>query len=413
MSPPPAPVSSADRGVYVHFPYCVKKCPYCDFNSHEVAHDDGAYADAILAELDLRAEAFGPGPVRSLFFGGGTPSLWDPREVGRVLRAVEARFGFTPDPEITLEANPGSVVPDRFRAYVDAGVNRFSIGVQSFDRSELEVLGRIHDGDQAERAVRAAVATGARVSLDLMYALPDQTWADVRASLDRALDLGTGHVSAYTLTIEPNTVLERRTRLGLFQPLDEDRQAELIERVTERLAAAGLERYEISNYARPGQEAIHNSLYWVGGPYLGLGAGAHSYLPRPALGGAERRENVKAPHTYLDATARGDATPRFSESLDAREVLLDRLWVGFRPRWGLDAAALAAEAGVPGLADALRPSLDRLEAGGLLVRTQDRWHPTPRGFLFADHIARTFLDALPPDAWAALTAQPCPAPESA
>ncbi len=386
-------VNSQDRGVYVHFPYCEKKCPYCDFNSHTVPHDDAAYADAILRELELRAESFGAGPLRSVFFGGGTPSLWDPKQVGRVLRQIEATFGFSPQPEITLEANPGTVVPDRFLAYVDEGINRFSIGVQSFLDHELEQLGRIHDAECAHRAVAGAIASGARVSLDLMYAQPGQTWAQVQSSIDRALQLGPGHISAYTLTVEPDTALGRRSRLGLFTAMEDDLQAEFIEKVTDALQSAGYARYEISNYAKPGQEAVHNSLYWTGGPYLGLGAGAHSYLPAPGLREAVRQENVKAPHTYLEGMMQGDLRPRFSETLDRAGLLADRLWVGFRPRWGVDLEALDAEAGMSGaLVQALTPALKALERKGYVQRAE-RWRPTAQGFLFADAIARTLLTA--------------------
>ena len=391
-----APVRPTDRGVYVHFPYCEKKCPYCDFNSHAVPHDDGAYADAILAELAGRAGELGPGPVRSLFFGGGTPSLWDPPQLGRVIRAVAETFGFEGTPEITVEANPGTVVPDRFRAFVAEGVNRFSIGVQSFADAELVHLGRIHGADQAERAVQAALDTGARVSLDLMYGLPGQTWPDVARSVARALALAPHHISAYTLTIEPDTALGRRTRLGLYKPMDDDGQAALIHRVTDALGDAGYQRYEISNYAQPGFEAVHNSLYWTGGPYLGLGAGAHSYAPAPGLASAVRRENVKGPDAYLRAAMGGDFTPRFTETLDRWGVVADRLWVGLRPRWGVDVGELAEASGLgAALRARLDPTLEGLAARGLVRREGSRWAPTAEGFLFADLVARTLLDAVP------------------
>jgi putative oxygen-independent coproporphyrinogen III oxidase len=396
LSAPPAPVTPADRGVYVHFPYCEKKCPYCDFNSHSIPHDDAAYGDAILAELAGRAHELGPGAVRSIFFGGGTPSLWAPAQVGRVIAAVEATFGFTPAPEITLEANPGTVVPDRFRAYVAEGVNRFSIGAQSFTDGELVRLGRIHGAEQAQRAVAAALDTGARVSLDLMYGLPGQTWADVARSVARAVALGPHHISAYTLTIEPDTALGRRTRLGLFKPMEDDDQAGLIHQVTDALGAAGYGRYEISNYAKDGFEAVHNSLYWTGGPYLGLGAGAHSYAPARDLSGAVRRENVKAPEAYLRAALAGDFAPRAQEDLDRWGLVADRLWVGLRPRWGVDVEALAEESGLgAALLGPLLPALEGLAGRGLVTRHGPRWAPTAEGFLFADLVARTLLDAVP------------------
>jgi putative oxygen-independent coproporphyrinogen III oxidase len=393
MSPALPHVSSLDRGVYVHFPYCEKKCPYCDFNSHTVAYDDAAYADAVLTELQARAESFGSGKLRSIFFGGGTPSLWDPKQVGRVIREIDAAFGLDDEVEITLEANPGTVVADRFLAFADEGVNRFSIGVQSFIDSELEALGRIHGAAQAERAVRGAIASGARVSLDLMYAQPGQTWDDVRTSIERAIELDPGHISAYTLTVEPDTALGRRARLGLFTPMEDDLQADFIEQVTEALKGAGYGRYEISNYAKPGLEAVHNSLYWTGGPYLGLGAGAHGYLPEPNLQGALRYENVKAPHAYLQAGLNCDFGPRFSETLDKKSLLADRLWVGLRPAWGVDLAELDAEADMGGrLVTALTPTLETLQRQGL-VNLDGRWRSTPKGFLFADAIARALLKA--------------------
>jgi putative oxygen-independent coproporphyrinogen III oxidase len=394
---PDAPVTPEDAAVYVHFPYCAKKCPYCDFNSHVLAHDDRAYADAVLAELAARGDSLVV-PARglsSVFFGGGTPSRWAPAEVGRVLRALKERFGFAEHCEVTLEANPGTVAAERFAAYVEQGVTRFSIGAQSFIDAELEELGRIHDARAAERAVQAAQATGARVSLDLMYAFPGQGWAEVERSLSRALALGTEHVSAYTLTVEPDTVLGRRTRLGLFVPMDDDRQAELIEAVSARFADAGLSRYEISNYARPGAESRHNALYWVGGAYLGLGAGAHGYLPGPALSGARRYENVKPPADYLEGARRGEFPRRFEEQLSRRQALGDRLMVAFRGAWGLDVAALAAEAGLSGrLEPELLPTLEALERQGLLRRagpSPTRFVPTPRGMLFNDALARALL----------------------
>ena len=200
----------------------------------------------------------------------------------------------------------------------------------------------------------------------------------------------------YTLTIEPDTALGRRTRLGLFTPMEDDDQAGLIHDVTAALAAAGYQRYEISNYAREGFEAVHNSLYWTGGPYLGLGAGAHSYAPAPDLSAAVRRENVKAPETYLQAALAGDFTPRSQEDLDRWGVVADRLWVGLRPRWGVDVEALAEQSGLgASLLEALLPALEGLAGRGLVARHGPRWAPTAEGFLFADLIARTLLDAVP------------------
>jgi oxygen-independent coproporphyrinogen-3 oxidase len=225
-----------------------------------------------------------------------------------------------------------------------------------------------------------------------MYAFPGQTWADVERSLDQALELGTEHLSIYTLTVEPDTALGRRARLGLFVPMDDDRQAELIERVQARLAAAGFVRYEISNHARPGAESRHNALYWVGGAYLGLGAGAHGYLPAPGLRAAWRGENVKPPEDYLEGARSGRFPRRFEERLTRREVLGDRLMVAFRAAWGLDVSELAAEAGLSGrLEPLLLPALEGLARQGLLEARGTRFTPGARGMLFNDAIARTLL----------------------
>lgn len=394
------PVGPRDRAVYVHFPYCASKCPYCDFNSHVLDHDDHRYADAVLAELAARVDQLGPAPpdrpgLGSVFIGGGTPSRWAPDAVGRVLAEIRRQTGAGPDLEVTLEANPGSVDAERFAAFVQAGVGRLSIGCQSFDDAELAWLGRRHDAATGVRAVEAAVKAGARVSLDLMYGLPDQPWSAIRRNLDQAIALGTEHVSAYALTIEPDTLLERRASLKLFQPVDDDRMADLYQRVTDYLGAHGFERYEVSNYARPGAECRHNVLYWHGGAYLGLGAGAHGYRPGRGAEASDRRENIKAPRGYLEAMERRDFTPRVRETLDERQRVQDRLLVAGRTRWGftLDELELSPAANAE-LAPRLRAAAEVLQQHGLLAADGARWRPTPRGFEFADTIARRLVDAV-------------------
>ena len=396
------PVADRDAAVYVHFPYCARRCPYCDFNAHAIAHDDVAYADAILAELDQRApHLVVDGGLRSVFFGGGTPSRWAPEQVGRVVDALRATFGFADDVEITLEANPGTIVDhrtaasadeeavNRFEAYVAAGIGRFSIGIQSLNDRELVGLGRIHDARAAMAAVKAARASGARVSLDLMYGFAGQTWPEVQDTLDRALDLGTEHISAYALTVEPNTVLGRQAALGQFVPMPDDDQADLMERVHARLERAGLRRYEVSNYALPGAESRHNCIYWVGGAYLGLGAGAHSYLPARDLSRAHRRENRRAPEAYLRGAVDGTFPYTFEETLNRRQILADRLLTVMRTRWGLDLAALDATFSAQGAVDrALRPALDAMVDQELAEADGSWFRPTERGFLFNDSLAR-------------------------
>ncbi|HJL41451.1 MAG TPA: radical SAM family heme chaperone HemW [Myxococcales bacterium LLY-WYZ-16_1] len=379
------PVAPTDGAVYVHFPYCASKCPYCDFNSHVLDHDDDAFADAVCAELGARAPAFDTAlngqPVRSIFFGGGTPSRWAPHAVARVIQALRARWGGGEDLEITLEANPGSVDAARFDAFRAAGVNRFSIGCQSFDDRELAWLERRHDAATGREAVRRAVATGARVSLDLMYALPGQRPDDVRRSLDVALELGTEHVSAYALTVEPDTVLLRRAQQGRFHPVPDDEVAQHYEAVTTHLEEAGLLRYEVSNYARPGAECRHNLIYWLGGSYLGLGPGAHSFVTGPA--GGLRREAIKAPAAYLHHAARGEFPARFEEARDGAGCRIDRLVVAFRTRWGLPETELRD----------LTAAVDRLERDQLVQRLHGRVRPTARGYRFADRVALALMEA--------------------
>lgn len=390
------PVEAEAASVYVHFPYCMVKCPYCDFNSHAVAHDDVAYADAILAELEQRKHQLPVPPegLASVYFGGGTPSRWDPGQVGRVIDALRRALGFRDGVELTLEANPGTVVEGRLEAFAAAGINRFSIGCQSFIDSELAELGRAHDAAAARRAVREAKSTGARVSLDLIYGLPGQDEPRARASVDTALELEPDHLSAYTLTIEPNTVLDRRTRLGLFRPMPDDDQARLIEAVTGHLARDGYARYEVSSYARAGKVSVHNTGYWLGAWYLGLGAGAHSCLPEGE--GAGRRENVRAPSKYVESALAGAVTVPQFEQRDRVGLATDRLMVVFRTAFGLDVEAFFRTCPELDRAPVLAACQD-LEARGFIEARDGRFRPTHRGFLFNDAVAVRMLEAA--DAW--------------
>lgn len=391
----PRPATSRDQGLYVHFPYCEKKCPYCDFNSHVIPHDDHRYADAVLRELEDRAAPYlARGGFSTLFFGGGTPSLWAPAAVGRVIDFAQRALQLAPGAEITLEANPGTIHERSFAAFTEVGVNRFSIGAQSFEDSELVSLGRIHDSGAGARAVRLAKASGARVSLDLMYAQPGQRWADVQRSVDRALSLEPDHLSAYTLTVEPSTPLGHRFEAGTFVPMPDDDQAELIEQVTAALEAAGHLRYEVSSYAAPGLEARHNSIYWAGGAYLGVGAGAHSHLPSPGLAVVERRGNIKSPTEYEARALAGTHEPGVVERLGQEEAIAERLMLGVRVKAGLDLLELAEDAQIP--FDALwakaGSALEQLVREGLLERREHVFAPTARGFLFTDGMGRRLLE---------------------
>ena len=386
------PVSSLDASVYVHYPYCASICPYCDFNRTSVTPDGTRYADAVLAELAHRATtlAVPTAGLASVYFGGGTPSLWDPREIGRILAAIEARFGFRPKSEITVECNPDDVTRSRLTNLVAAGVNRFSLGVQSLRDRELRGLGRRHDADVARRAVRQACATGARVSLDLIYGLPEQSRAAALSSVDAALHLEPDHISAYPLTVEAGTPLARQTRLGTFRPMPDDAQADLIEAVSARLEGAGYRRYEVSSYARSGRVSVHNTGYWVGTAYLGLGAGAHGYLPSD--GGARRYGNVRPPERYMRAALRGRPESEFEEQRDRAGQVEDRALVALRTAFGLDPRAWATEFGPEWDNDTFVLGLHRLEARDWLQRAGGRWRPTPRGFQFNDALARELVD---------------------
>ncbi|WP_366514998.1 radical SAM family heme chaperone HemW [Solimonas terrae] len=291
-------MNAIDLALYLHFPWCVQKCPYCDFNSHALRGEmpEEAYVDALLRDLDFELRDAAEGrPLRSIFMGGGTPSLFSDRAIGRVLDAVRRRLAFAPDIEITLEANPGTAEAAHFAGYVAAGVNRLSIGVQSLDNAQLKKLGRIHDRDEVFHAYDMARTAGfTNINLDLMFALPQQTLAEAEADLRGALALAPEHLSYYQLTLEPNT------EFGVRPPVlpDDELAWDIQERGQSLLAANGYAQYEVSAYARPGRPARHNLNYWQFGDYLGIGAGAHG--KRTADGTVRRRARSKHPRAYLE-----------------------------------------------------------------------------------------------------------------
>ena len=288
--------------LYVHWPFCVSKCPYCDFNSHvRESVDQAAWRAALLADLRHEAALLPGRPVSSIFFGGGTPSLMPPETVAAVIAAAEGAWGLTDDCEITLEANPNSVEVANFAALARAGVNRVSIGVQSFDAEILHFLGRAHSGDEARRAIAAAQEHFARVSFDLIYARPGQTLAAWEAELNDALGFGTGHLSLYQLTIEPGTRFATLAAKGDLVIPDGDTAADLFDATQAITRAAGLPRYEVSNHARPGAESRHNLLYWRGHDYAGIGPGAHSRITQDGVKHAIAVR--KSPEAWLDAMA--------------------------------------------------------------------------------------------------------------
>jgi len=365
--------------LYVHIPWCVRKCPYCDFNSHAAAGPlpEAAYVAALCADLESELPWVQGRRLRSVFFGGGTPSLFSAQAIGTILEAAASRIGFAEGIEITLEANPGTAEAARFRDYRAVGVNRLSIGVQSFSDPALAALGRIHSGAQALRAVEFARRAGfERLNLDLMHGLPGQTEREALADLERALALDPGHVSWYQLTIEPNTQFHRRP-----PPLPDEPILDAIgRRGAELLAAQGHLQYEVSAYARPGHASAHNRNYWEFGDYLGIGAGAHGKLTELWSHRILRSRKTRQPRQYLAA-----ADPCVARAaVPDPELPLEFLMNALRLSAGVPAAYFPERTGRP-LA-ALRAPWEDLARRGLLEPLGDRLAATPRGHRFLDTV---------------------------
>ncbi|MEO7051234.1 MAG: radical SAM family heme chaperone HemW [Rhodanobacter sp.] len=379
--------------LYIHMPWCVKKCPYCDFNSHGLRSTPPPYAeyiDHLLADLDADREDFAAAlhgrTVVSVFFGGGTPSLFAPELIARLLDGVRKRLHLADDAEITLETNPGTVEHGRFDGYLAAGVNRISFGVQSFDDDKLKRLGRIHSAGEAEVAVKSAQDAGyANINLDLMYALPRQSLEGAMADVERALALAPTHLSHYQLTLEPNTVFAANP-----PPLPDDDHAWAMQEACEaRLAAAGYRQYEISAYAQPGRRCVHNLNYWQFGDYLGVGAGAHGKLSDAASGQIRRRWKLRSPRAYLasnGAPARiggdnvvGDHELPFEYMLNALRLIDGVPITDFTSRTGLSPDCIAAP-----LAEGRRR--------GWFLDDPQRLHTSVLGQRFLNDVIASFMD---------------------
>jgi oxygen-independent coproporphyrinogen-3 oxidase len=371
--------AAAPLGIYVHWPFCRSKCPYCDFNSHvREAIDEDRWRAALLAELDHAARTEAPGrSVGSVFFGGGTPSLMAPSTVGALLERIGARFALRRDVEISLEANPTSVESRNFQGYRAAGVDRVSIGVQALDDAALAFLGRRHSSSEALKAIEQALARFPRASLDLIYARPGQTPRDWRAELGRALAIGTEHISLYQLTIEPGTRFHTLNRLGRIASPDEDAAWALWEVTQEATEGAGLPAYEVSNHARPGAECRHNLVYWRAGDWIGIGPGAHGRIGQGTARRAVAR--ARAPEAWLklvDAKGHGTVT---DAALPASDIIDETLMMGLRLAEGIDRARFETTTGVA-LDDAVPPdrAAPLIEAG--LIESDARGlRATPRG----------------------------------
>jgi len=385
--------------IYVHFPWCLAKCPYCDFVSYATdreAIDHEGYADAVVREAEARADR--TQAVDSIFFGGGTPSLWSPEALGRVLERLRALFSVSRAAEITVECNPTSLDQDRARALVDAGVGRLSIGTQSLRNEQLRYLGRLHDADGAGRAVAAAIAAGVpRVSTDLIFGLPAQPPEDAR---DQALTLaasGVEHLSCYQLTIEPGTQFGERKKRGLLPLADDGQVADAFLAIDEALRAVGFEHYEISNYAKPGAEARHNVAYWRGDDYVGLGCGAFGFVRTGATG--VRWRNAITPAAYEAQTRAMSSRDRSAvpagfdragasiERLSTDALLEERIMLGLRMADGVDLGRAARELGIDPWTRERTRTVDELVARGRLQRNGDHLAIPRAAWLFADDTA--------------------------
>ncbi len=395
--------------LYVHLPWCLKKCPYCDFNSHDLApktpaasppqggasglgrpgaghldtQKETAYLDALCADLESALPQIWGRRVHTIFIGGGTPSLFSPDSIDRLLADIRARLPLEPQCEITMEANPGTFEKDRFKAFRQAGVNRLSIGVQSFDDAKLKALGRVHDRTQAIAAIEEAQQHFETFNLDLMYALPGQSPADLDADISQALAFEPPHLSLYHLTLEPNTVFATQPPKGLP---DDDTAFDMLDHLIDRTTGAGLQRYEVSAYARPGHQCQHNLNYWQFGDYLGIGAGAHSKISFPDR--IVRQVRWREPATYMDKARQGLACSNENE-VDLSSRAFEFMMNALRLKDGFELLRFTERTGLT-LASIQQP-LAQAEAQGLLQRDLARAWPTAKGFDFLSDLQALFL----------------------
>ena len=374
--------------LYVHLPWCLRKCPYCDFNSHESKGPlpEADYLDALRADLEASLPLVWGRRVQSIFIGGGTPSLFSPAGIDRLIADIRARLPLEPGIEITLEANPGTFERERFKAFRAAGVTRLSIGVQSFDDAALQRIGRVHDAAQARAAIAEAAAAFDTFNIDLMYALPGQTLAQLDADVQTALSFAPPHLSIYHLTIEPNTVFAvHRPELP-----DDDSASDMLDLIADRTAARGLQRYEVSAFARPGHRCFHNLNYWQFGDYLGIGAGAHGKLSFPHR--VLRQVRWREPATYLRQALAGNAVSNQHE-VARRDLPFEFMLNVLRLREGFELARFVERTGLP--LSTVLPALQQAQDKGLVeIDAADHVRPTARGFDFLSDLQTLFL---PPD----------------
>jgi putative oxygen-independent coproporphyrinogen III oxidase len=372
--------------LYVHIPWCLRKCPYCDFNSHEKRGElpQAEYVDALIADLESSLPRIWGRRLHTLFIGGGTPSLFAPESIERLITAVRTRLMVDPGAEITMEANPGTFEAQRFRGYREAGVNRLSVGVQSFDDARLAAIGRVHGADEARKALAAALEIFPTVNADLMYALPGQTLEGAIADVREAIAFGVPHVSAYHLTLEPDTQFHRHP-----PPLpDDDTAADMQEAIEQALDSAGYGHYETSAFARPGHRARHNLNYWTFGDYLGIGAGAHGKISFRDRIVREQRE--RKPQSYLRRAAQGDAIQE-SREVGAAELPFEFMLNALRLIEGFPVALFSQRTGLA--ITAVERELGAVEARGLIARDHLTIRPTEKGRRFLNDLLEPFLPA--------------------
>jgi oxygen-independent coproporphyrinogen-3 oxidase len=379
--------------LYIHIPYCISKCPYCDFNSHVVAQipEDG-YTNALLRELECFGdqESWRGRTLQSIFFGGGTPSTFKPTSIGKLLAWAAATFPIANDCEITMEANPGTIDAAHFAGYRDAGINRISIGVQSFQPKLLKFLGRVHSADEAKKALNVVKQSGfVNFSLDLIYANPKQTIADLESDLDTALAFYPPHLSAYNLTFEEGTPFFHEYRAGRMANLDEDDEIAMAELIDIKLGSAGLKRYEISNYSRPWFHSRHNVNYWHSGDYLGLGAGAHSYRRNDDGVTGQRWNNEKSPSKYLAKIDDGRQAIIERETIDPHRAAAEFMFLGLRMTEGIRPDIFRQRFGQT--PRQLYPQIDTWIDNDLLLENAGFLRFTTKGLMLANSIFVHFM----------------------
>ena len=373
--------------LYVHLPWCLKKCPYCDFNSHEMnpaQMPEQRYLNALVADLEAALPLIWGRTIHSIFIGGGTPSLFSPEAIDRLLGDIRARLRLEPDCEITLEANPGTFEKDRFRAYRSAGVTRLSVGVQSFNDTHLKALGRVHDSAQAMAAVEEAASAFDTFNLDIMYALPGQTLEGLAQDMRTALAFKPPHISIYHLTIEPNTFFAK------FPPVvpDDDMSSDMLDLITDMTGAADMHRYEVSAFARDGHKCFHNLNYWQFGDYLGIGAGAHSKLSFAHR--VVRQVRFREPRMYMEKAMAGQPIAQDTE-VSRADLPFEFMLNALRLRDGFGLGQFSERTGLP--MSAILAGLDDAQRKGLIERDLARVRPTVRGFDFLNDLQALFLPA--------------------